>query len=164
MDLYPWVVLAHIVLVLLAFGAHGVSAFAMFAARRETDRVRLGAVLDLSQMSLTVAGIGLLLAVLLGIIAAVMAGYFSNLWPWAAIVVVVLVFLAMTPMGAGPMSGVRAALGMPIRGDKKGDPPRQPGSDAELAAAQAKLKPELVAGIGVVAIILLVWLMESKPF
>jgi hypothetical protein len=67
-------------------------------------------------------------------------------------------------MAANPMGGVRKALGQSVRGDKAGDPPRQPASDADLAAAQARLRPELVATIGVVGLVVLVWLMEFKPF
>jgi small-conductance mechanosensitive channel len=163
-DFYPWVVFAHVVLVIVAFGAHGVSAFAMFAAKREPDRARLAAILDMSTMSVTLAGVALLVTAVLGIVAAAMAGYFGRLWPWVAIVVVVLVFIAMTPMAAIPMGNVRKALGMRVSGDKKDDPPREPGTDAEVAAAQAKLRPELVASIGLVGIGLLVWLMEFKPF
>ncbi len=164
MEFYPWVVFGHVILVIIAFGAHGVSAFAMFAARRETDRGRLTAIVDMSRMSTDIAGLGLLFAVLLGIIAAAMAGYFGRLWPWASIVVVVLVFITMTPMAARPMNGVRKALGMRVQGDKKDDPPRQPGTDDEVAAARANLRPEMVASIGVAGIVILVWLMEFKPF
>ena len=164
MDLYPWVVIAHVVFVIVAFGAHGVSAFSMYRVRTEADRARIGAVLDLSVMSLTAAGIGLLLAVVSGIIAAGMGGFVGRLWPWASIVVVVVVWVAMTPMASGPMSGVRLALGMPVRGDKPGDPPRVPASDEDLAAAQARLRPELVTLIGLTGITVLVWLMEAKPF
>jgi hypothetical protein len=164
MDFYPWVVIAHIFFVIVAFGAHGTSAFAMFQVRTERDRARIGAVLDLSTRALLVAGIGLVVAFVLGIIASLMAGHFSRLWPWVAIGVVVAVWVAMTPLAADRMGEVRKALGMPVRQDKKGDPPRQPGSDAELAAAQARLRPELVAALGLGAIAVLVWLMESKPF
>jgi ABC-type amino acid transport system permease subunit len=163
MDLYGWVVVAHVFTVIVAFGAHGTSAFAMFQARRETDRARLGAVLDLSGSSLGVASVALLLAVLLGIVAAVMGGHFGRLWPWAAIVVVVVVFASMTPLGANRMSAVRRALGLPTR-DDKGGPPPAPASDADLRAAQAQLRPGLLATIGIVALALLVWLMELKPF
>ena len=141
MEFYPWIVLAHVVLIILALGAHGVSAFAMFRARAETDRTRLAAVLDLSASSLSAAGWGLLVGVLLGIVAAVIGGHFSRAWPWVSIVVLVIVFGAMTPLAAGPMGGVRKALGMPVRDDKPGDPPRQPGTDAELAMAQATCVP-----------------------
>lgn len=164
MDLYPWVVIAHVFFVIIAFGAHGASAYAVFQAKRETDRSRLAAVLDLSGTSLALAGVGLLLAVLLGIVAAIMGNHFSRLWPWAAIGVVILVFAMMTPIGANPMSQLRAALGMPSRMDKKGAPPPAPASDAEVRAAQARLQPELLAVVGIVAIAVLVWLMEAKPF
>ena len=163
MEFYPWVVVGHVVFVILAFGAHGVSAFAMFRVKAETDRARAAAVLDLSTVALAAAGIGLLVAVLLGIVAAVMAGYFGRLWPWAAIVVVVLIWLAMTPLAANPMSAVRRELGLPTRNDQKGSTP-QHGTDEALAAARARLRPELVAGAGVLAIVILVWLMEMKPF
>ncbi len=164
MEFYPWIVLGHVVLIILALGAHGVSAFAMFRARTETDRGRLGAILDLSASTLEVAGWGLLIGVILGIVAAVIGGHFGRAWPWAAIVVVVVVFGAMTPLAANPMSGVRKALGMTVRGDKAGDPPRQPATDEGLAQAQAALHPTLVAMVGVAGIVILVWLMEAKPF
>jgi MFS family permease len=163
-EFYPWVVLGHVILVIVAFGAHGVSAFAMFAARREPDRQRLTAFLDMSTMSVNVAGFGLILGVVLGIVAAAMAGYFGRLWPWVSIVVVVIVFIAMTPMAARPMNGVRKALGQAVPGDKKDDPPRQPGTAEEVARAQARLNPGLVASIGLTGIVILVWLMEFKPF
>jgi hypothetical protein len=162
-DLYPWVIVGHVVFVILAFGAHGVSAFAMFRVKAEPDRDRAAAVLELSTLALAAAGIGLVIAVVLGIVAAAMAGYFGRLWPWASIVVVVLAWLAMTPMAANPMSDVRRQLGLPTRGDKKGVEPT-PGPDDTLAAARARLRPELVAATGVLAIVILVWLMEMKPF
>jgi hypothetical protein len=162
MDVYPWIVIAHVFFVIIAFGAHGTSAFAMFQAKRETDRNRLAAVLDLSGASLGVAGVALILAVLLGIVAAVMGGHFSRLWPWAAIGVVIVSFGVMTPVGANPMSDLRQALGLPSRADR-GQTPRA-GTDAEVRRAQDALRPELLAIVGVVAIAILVWLMELKPF
>ena len=164
MELYPWVVIAHVLAVIVAFGAHGVSAFAMFRVRQEREPARVAAVLDLSTSALLVAGILLIVAVLLGIIAAVMNGFFGQLWPWVSIGIVVVVWFAMTPMAAGPMNEVRKVLGQPVRGDKPGDPPRVPGTADELAAACARLRPEAVAVFGVGALAVLVWLMEEKPF
>lgn len=163
MEFYPWVVVAHVFFVIIAFGAHGTSAYAAFAAKRETDRARLAAVLDLSGASLGLAGVALVLALILGIVAAIMGNHFSRLWPWAAIGVVIVVFGVMTPVGTNPMSDVRRALGLPSRADR-GAPPPPPAGDAELRAAQAKLQPELLTAVGIVAIAILVWLMEVKPF
>lgn len=164
MDFYPWVVIAHVFFVIVSFGAHGTSAFAMFQARREPDRVRLAAVLDLSQASLGIAAVALIVAVILGIVAAVMGGHFSRYWPWAAIVVIVLTFGVMTPVGANPMSDLRKSLGLPGRGDKPRQPSHAPGSNADVAAAQARLRPDLLSIIGVGALAILIWLMEAKPF
>ena len=160
MDFYPWIVIAHVFLVIVAFGAHGFSAFAMFGVKRESERERLSVLLAQSSTALVVAGIALLVAVILGIVAAALHGHFGRLWPWVSIVVVVVVWLAMTPLAAGPMSRVRAILGLPIRGKVEGPP----GTDEELTAARARLRPELVAGVGLLGILLLVWLMELKPF
>ena len=164
MDLYGWVVLAHVVAVILSLGAHGASAFAMFRVRRETDRTRMAAILEVSSSSLAVAGIGLVLAIVLGIVAAIMGGHFSRFWPWAAIIVLVIVIGSMTPLAGVPMGNLRRALGLAVQGAKKGDPPRAPGTDEEIAAARARIRPELPAAIGVVAVAVLTWLMEDKPF
>ena len=161
MDLYPWIVIAHVFFVIVAFGAHGVSAFSIFRVRAATDRTELRTLVDLSATSLVVAGIGLLVAILLGIWAAIMGGHFSRLWPWAAIAVVVVVTFAMTPLAANPMREIRVALG--IGKDKQGAP-LMPGSDADVAAARSKLRPEATLVIGIVGLALLVWLMEGKPF
>jgi len=161
MDVYPWIVIAHVFFVIIAFGAHGVSAFAVFRIKASSDRAELRTLLDLSQSSLAVAGIALLLAILLGIWAAVMGGHFSRTWPWVAIGVLVVVVLAMTPLAANPMRELRTALGL---GTDKSGAPLVPGSDVDIATANAKLQPELTTVVGIVGLALLVWLMEVKPF
>jgi hypothetical protein len=159
-QMYSGVVIGHVIFVILAFAAHGVSAFAMFRVKREPDRARLTALLDLSESSVGVFAITLLIALILGIVAAAMGDFFGKLWPWASIVVLVVAGGLMTPLAQLPMSRVRIALGLPVRGKPAGPA----ASDAELAAARARLQPELVAVLGVAAIALLVWLMVAKPF
>ena len=70
MNLYPLIVVAHVLAVIAAFAAHGVSAYSMFAVRRETDRTRMGAYLDLSSRSLSFASIALILVLALGMAAS----------------------------------------------------------------------------------------------
>lgn len=164
MDLYGWVVFGHIIAVILAFAAHGVSAFVMFRLRTERDRGRLAAILELSAGSLTIAGILLLVATVLGIAAAVMGDHFAKFWPWAAIIVLVVVFGSMTPLAAIPMNKVRAALAVGVPGDLTGATAGSGGTDEELAAALARIRPEIPAVIGVAGIVVLAWLMRAKPF
>lgn len=161
MDLYPWIVIAHVFFVIVAFFAHGASAFAIFRVRSATDRTELRTLLDLSATSLITAGITLLAAILLGIWAAIMGDHFSRSWPWVSIGVLVVVVLAMTPLAANPMRELRAALGI---GNDKSGAPLVPGSDAQIAAAKARMQPELTMFVGIVGLALLVWLMEGKPF
>ena len=161
MEIYPWIVIGHVFFVILAFGAHGVSAFTVFRVRSTTDRTELRTLLDLSATALTVAGVTLLVAIVLGIWAAITGGHFARLWPWAAIGVVIVVTAAMTPLAANPMRATRVALG--IGTDRSGSP-LVAGSDADIAAATSKLRPEATMIIGVVGLALLVWLMEGKPF
>ena len=122
MDLYGWVVFGHIIAVILAFAAHGVSAWVMFRVRVERDRTRLSAIIDLSSSSLSAAGILLVVAVVLGIAAAIMGGHFAKLWPWAAIVVLVVAFGSMTPLAAIPLNKLRAVLAVARPGDISGRP------------------------------------------
>lgn len=164
MDLYGWVVVAHVSAVIFALAAHGVSMFAMFQVRKETDRARLAAILDLSSSSLAAAGIGLLVAFVLGIVASVIGGHFSRFWPWASIIVLVVVAGSMTPLATAPMARVRHALGRPVPGDRIGQTAGAPGTDEELATALAGVQPALPAAIGAAGIVILVWLMRAKPF
>lgn len=164
MDLYGWVVFSHIVTVILAFAAHGVSAWVIFRLRAERDRTRLLAILDLSSSALTAAGILLLITVVLGITAAIMGGHFAKFWPWAAIIVLVIAFGSMTPLAAIPMNKVRAVLAVAKPGDISGRPVGESGTDEELTVALAAIRPEVPAVIGVAAIVLLAWLMRAKPF
>jgi hypothetical protein len=163
-DLYGWVVFGHIIAVILAFAAHGASAFVMFRVRTERDRARLAAILDLSSGSIALAGILLVVAVVLGIAAAVMGGHFARFWPWAAIAIIVVAFGSMTPLAAGPMNRVRKALPMGVPGDRTGAAAGPAGTDEELAVALAGIRPEIPTAIGVASIVLLAWLMRAKPF
>ena len=161
MEIYPWIVIGHVFFVILAFGAHGVSAFTVFRVRAAKDRTELRTLLDLSATALTIAGITLLVAISLGIWAAIIGGHFARLWPWAAIGVVIVVTMAMTPLAANPMRATRVALGI---GSDKSGAALVPGSDADVTAAISKLHPEATMIIGIVGLALLVWLMEGKPF
>jgi len=165
MTLYTWVVIGHVFLVIVAFGAHGAAALSMFEVKREADRARLAAVLDLSIRSFSVAIWALFGAVLLGIAAMVMGDHVGRLWVWVSILVLVAMVLLMAPLAGAPMNRVRRALG--LRSERNGpgaDPTREPLSDAELTAARQALRPGRVSLVGLTATLALVGLMEGKPF
>jgi hypothetical protein len=59
---------------------------------------------------------------------------------------------------------VRSAVGLPSMNDKKGDPPPTPKSREELMTILDTRRPEALAAIGFGGFVILVWLMELKPF
>lgn len=161
MDLYPWLVVVHILAAFVFVMAHGVSVYAIYRVRKEPDRARLRVLVDLSGSTLGLAGIALLVILVAGIAAGISQGFFSKAWIWLSIVLLVVVGGAMTPLAGIPMNKIRLALGIPIRGVKEAPPPA---GDDELAVLRASLRPQLVASIGGVGLVLLVVLMSVKPF
>jgi MFS family permease len=167
MDLTPyvaWIVFAHVLGAFMFAAGHGVSMFVVFQARRERDRGRLGALLDLSGWSLGVAGIGLLVLLIAGIVAGIVLGSFGRLWIWVSLVLLVVIGGLMTPVGGSYLRGMRAALGQPGRGAKPGDPPPVPASDQELAALQASSQPQVLLALGAGGFVVILFLMMFRPF
>ena len=95
----------------------------------------------------------------------VMGDHVGRLWVWVSILVLVAMVLLMAPLAGEPMNRVRRALG--LRSERNGpgaDPTREPLSDAELTAARQALRPGRVSLVGLTAMLVLVGLMEGKPF
>jgi hypothetical protein len=159
--LYPWIVLVH---VLAAFGfalSHGVSAFAAFRIRREREPERIVLLLELSRRSAGLTYLSLLVLLVAGIVAGLMGGWFGQRWIWAAIDVLVVVWVAMLALAAPYYARVRNSVGQPAYGPGPGPPPA---SASELALLLDSRRPELIAAIGLAGLAVLLWLMVLKPF
>jgi hypothetical protein len=160
----PWIVFIHIV---AAFGfvlSHGVSAFVAFRVRAERDPARIGALLDLSSTSLGAMYTSLLFLFVFGILAAIVGGYFSQRWPWAAIVTLVIVAGAMYPLATEHYTRVRRAIGQKTQRDKPGDPVPIALDAAGIAAVLDNRRPEAITAVGGIGLLVLLWLMVLKPF
>ena len=167
MDLTPyvrWIVYLH-VLGAFAFAAgHGVSMIVAFKLRKETDRSRMLALLDLSGTSLNLAGIGLLVLLVAGIVAGIVKEEFGQAWIWIALVLFIGVGGAMTPIGSSHFTKIRLALGQRTRGMKPEDPEPVPASDTELAALLNNRRPETLLLIGAGGFIVILYFMYFRPF
>jgi MFS family permease len=167
MDLTPyvgWIVFLHVLGAFLFVAGHGVSMFAVFQARKERDRGRLTALLDLSGWSIGIATAGMLLLLLAGIVAGVVLQSWGHWWIWISLALFLVIGMAMTPIGGGYMRGLRAGLGQPPRNAKPGDPEPVAVSDAELAALQASNRPELLLAVGGGGFLVILYLMMFRPF
>ena len=93
-----------------------------------------------------------------------MGGFWGSLWIWVAIGVLVLVIGAMYPMGSLHYAKVRRAVGLKAYSDPKDAPPPEPLSGPELETLLASNRPFVLAAIGGIGLVVIIWLMVVKPF
>src|SRR6185436_10866707 len=114
MDLTPyirWIIFGHVLGAFMFAAGHGVSMFVVFQARKERDRARLAALLDVSGWSIGIASLGMLLLLVFGILAGIVLGSWDKLWIWVSLALFLAIGFAMTPIGGGYLRGLRAAIG-----------------------------------------------------
>lgn len=170
MDLTPWLSLLRLVHVLAAFGfvlVHGASAMVAFKLRREQDRTRIQALLELSNAYLNWLYVALLVLLVAGILSGIAGGYWTSgrYWLWASLGLLVAIVVAMYVIAAPHFEALRHALGMPTFNDvrnKQAPPP--PATDEDLARLLESSKPIQTAAIGIGGIAIIVALMMLKPF
>jgi len=166
-DLTPyvgWIVFLHVLGTFMFVAGHGVSMFVVFQVRREPDRTKLAALLDLSGWSLGVAGIGLLILFVSGIVAGIVLNSWGATWLWVALVLFIVIALVMTPVGGTYLRNLRVAIGQRPRNAKAGDTDPVPVTDEQLAAMRASRAPELLLLLGAGGFVVILWLMMFKPF
>lgn len=167
MDLTPylrWIVFLHVLGAFLFAAGHGVSVAVIYRIKAERDIARLRAYLDLSAWSLNLAGVGLLLILVFGIIAGIVAGSFGRAWIWVSLVAFIVIGGLMTPLGGIPLSKIRFGVGQRTRGMKpeEPDPPVLPME--QLVPMLDALRPEVLALIGGGGFVVILYLMMFKPF
>ena len=154
--MYSWLVVLHLLGLVVFLACHGVSMFVAFRIRQQEDRTIIAALLGLASRGNQMMYIGLLLLGIGGLGAAASAGLLLAPWVVASYVVVVVTLLAMWAMGSGFYYPLREGL----TGTEK--TPRL--DDAELRAKlTGSRRPEALAGVGLTALVLLIWLMTIKP-
>lgn len=159
-----WVIFIHVVSAFLFAAGHGVSMVVAFKLRRERDRARIAALLDISELSTWVALIGFLALLASGIVAGIMLGSFDRAWIWISLALLIGIAVAMTPLGAAYFNRIRHAIGQRTRAIKKDQPDPVAVSDEELARLLDTRRPELLLLIGGGGFLVILWLMMFRPF
>jgi hypothetical protein len=154
--MYSWLVVLHLVGLAVFLVAHGVSMWVAFRIRGESNRDVVAALLGMSARGSQVMYLGLLLLGIGGLGAAASAGWLTAGWVVASYVTVVVIVLLMYMLGAGFYYPLREGL----EGTEK--TPRL--DDAELVARLQNRRPEALAVVGGVGLLVLFWLMTLKPF
>lgn len=168
MNLYPWLVVIHVVGMMLFFIAHGVSVVIAFRLRGERDPARVRALLDASRPSV---GVLPSIAFVAGLVAGIAAGFVGNwwgqLWIWLALGLLIGISGLMTPMAAMTLNRIRVASGQPVSvssGRRIKGQPETEGDPEELRRLLEQWNPWPTALIGLAGFVAILVLMLLKPF
>ena len=167
MTWYPLIVFTHVVAMIAFLVIHGVSIAVSLRLRTERDPERVRALLDLSRWSLgSVTGITVLIGFVAGVVAGFAGEWWNRAWLWLSLGLFVALFLAMYPLAAQPLHRIRevagATSGPPFGFGAKAEP----GETNEVALHQLleAYDPRPAAAVFGAVVVLIVWLMLSKPF
>jgi hypothetical protein len=161
---HAWLVFLHVLGAFVFAAGHGVSVAVAYAIRGTREPSRLRSLLDLSAWSLNLAGVGLIVLLVSGIIVGIGGGWFGRWWIWVSLLLFVVVSVLMTPLGVMWFGKIRRALGIRTREMKATDPDPVPASPEELDALLKSNRPELLALVGGGGFAVILWLMMFKPF
>lgn len=162
--MYPWLVFIHILGVFGFLMAHGISAGAAFALRRERNLERVKALLDLSSSSLGILHSSILILLLTGIITGFMGRWWGRGWIWLSLGLLIATYVYMGIAASGFYSQVRKAVGLAYMQGFKPQPPGEVASIEEIDALLKRSRPVLLAVTGLVGLGITAWLMMFKPF
>ncbi len=165
-DLYPWLLVFHVLCVLAFLAIHGVSMGVWWRVRRERDRAKLMAWFELSGSFMTPMLASGLLLIVSGVVVGVAAGWWFNgqWWLWVSIVLLAAIVQSMYSLNAIPMVRMRQGLGMPNLADARAGTTPIPVDDATLDALLLDRRPLFGSAFAIAGIVVITWLMETKPF
>lgn len=163
--MYRVIVFVHLVGVFGFLLAHGVSVVVAFRVRNERDPARIGALLELSSSSLGLMYTSLLVLLLSGVVAGFLGSWWGQAWIWAALGLLIVIMGAMYPLASAYYDRVREAVGVQTYAQKKKSiEPSAPAGAEEIEVLLHSPRPFLVAALGGIGLLAILWLMIFKPF
>jgi hypothetical protein len=165
-NLYPWLLVLHVLCVLAFLAIHGVSMGVWWRVRHERDRTKLIAWFELSSSFMTSMLVAGLLLIVSGVVVGVAVGWWFNgqWWLWVSIVLLAAIVQSMNSLNAIPMVRMRQGLGMPNLLDARAGRTPAPVDDASLDALLQDRRPLVGSAFAIAGIVVITWLMETKPF
>lgn len=161
----PALVLVHVLSAFAFALVHGPSVYVLWALRTEQDPARMGALLDLSRRSNGGSWVAYMALGLSGLALALVEHTWREPWVWASAILLVLLTLAMSAMGARAFNHARHALGLAWFSGRGVEAATGVVDGPLLEDARRRIRgsaPALVL-LGSVGLGLLVWLMVRRP-
>jgi hypothetical protein len=161
--MYGWIVLLHVLGAFAFVAAHGVSMITAFQLREERERARQAALLEASGAGIGLMYIGLLLLLVAGIVAGFMGNHWGRGWIWASLGTLVVVIAVMYAVATPFYGRMRTAAGLPATADNAAKY-KPPATEADLDQLAASNRPVVLALVGGIGLVVILWLMLLKPF
>jgi hypothetical protein len=152
---YQWFVFLHLVGLVVFVLAHGASAFIALRLPGQRNPAVVASYLETSKIATNTMYGGLVLLLIGGAGAATINDFWTEPWVLGSIAVLVVVIGLMYAFGTGYYGSLRKLLA------EKGGAAAI--SEDELARRLDPQRPRILAAIGVIGLIVLVWLMVLKP-
>ena len=153
---YQWWKFVHVLAVFAFLLSHGVSVGAAFRIRKERDPTRVLTLAQLSGASINVFYVSLAALVGAGVVLGFLGHWWSFVWIWAAIGVLVATIMAMYLVATPYYRKIRTVAGALAGGSKAV-------TDQEFVALLKSPRLFVVTGIGVVGLGVILWLMILVP-
>jgi hypothetical protein len=162
--LIQWLVFLHVLAALTFFLAHGVSAAMALRVRRETDFVRIRAMLDLSESTIELMFVSFLGMGLTGVALPFFIHNWDKAWVWISIILMIFVFIWMVWMNERQYKILRKLVGLPYRQGSKEYPAEPPASAEDMTAHLRKMDVKGLIVVGYLIPAFVLWLMVFQPF
>ncbi len=162
--LVRWLVFLHVLSAITFFLAHGAAAALVFKVRKETDYIRIRAMLDLSGSTFKAYIFSFLVMGLTGLIMPFMIHIWNKAYIWLSIVLILFVVGWMGLVNEKQFKHLRRLVGLPYMVGSKDFSAEPPASPAEVAALLEKINPTQWALVGYGIPMVVLWLMIFKPF
>ncbi len=153
---YGWWKFIHLVGVVGFVAAHGTSMAATVLVRRIRDPEQVSGILQLSAATVSAFYVSTVVLLVGGFGAGFVGHWFDQGWIWLSLGVLVGVGVLMFPMAKRHFRRIRMVLELMETGTTV--------SRDDFARVVDAGNPVLTAGVGSVAIFLIVYLMVLKPF
>jgi Predicted integral membrane protein (DUF2269) len=161
--MYGWIVFLHVLGAFTFVLGHGASMIVAFRLRGQRDMSQIRELLAVSQIGLIVTYVGLLVLLAAGILAGFVGGHWGRLWIWVSLGILLVVSVAMYIVATPHYGRMRAAAAAPGY-EKQAAKFKPPASPDQLPALADSSRPFLLAVVGGIGLIAIVYLMLFQPF
>ena len=160
--MYQWWLWGHLLFVAGFLLSHGTSAAMGLRLRQEKSPDAIRALTRLSKQTTNVTYVFIYLIIITGVAMGFQNNWWRFAWIWVALAVLIIAIGAMNGLSR-PYHNVRVGVGLPGRGGRRSEPPA-PASSEQLEQLVDRANPWPISVIGIIAILVLLWLMILKPF